>query len=247
MKKALSLILALVVCLSLCACGGGNDSTETTQAPTPEKAIVGEWKSLDGAITTFCEDGTGKAPNGYDFSWKYDKDTGWYMMSLNGMTFSTEISTENGIRFFVIEGIEYYHTDDYEKAVETNKPTESTDNTDTENDSTESTENPWANHPHLTYIYGKWELIKKDSYEQNETIPCSVVTINEDGTCVVDGVSGTWKISIYETREDFLKIQIFIDGEHCYTSAYYDNLCSIAVWSADYLSGSVDPSWKHSE
>lgn len=109
MNKAISLILALVLCLSLCACGGNNDSTETTKAPTPEKAIVGEWKSLDGAITAFHEDGTGTAPNGYDFSWKYDKDAGWYMMSLNGMTFSTEISTDNGIRFFVIEGIAYYN------------------------------------------------------------------------------------------------------------------------------------------
>ena len=29
MKKALSLILALVMCLSLCACGGGNDTPKT--------------------------------------------------------------------------------------------------------------------------------------------------------------------------------------------------------------------------
>lgn len=34
MKKALPLILALVLCLSLCACGGGNDTPETTEAPT---------------------------------------------------------------------------------------------------------------------------------------------------------------------------------------------------------------------
>lgn len=34
MKKAISLILALVLCLSLCACGGGNDTPETTEAPT---------------------------------------------------------------------------------------------------------------------------------------------------------------------------------------------------------------------
>jgi len=43
MKKALSLLLALVMCLSLCACGGGssgeNNTTntpETTEAPKPE-------------------------------------------------------------------------------------------------------------------------------------------------------------------------------------------------------------------
>ena len=43
MKKAISLLLALVMCLSLCACGGGNsdtpdtpDTTEATQASTAE-------------------------------------------------------------------------------------------------------------------------------------------------------------------------------------------------------------------
>ena len=37
MKKAISLLLALVMCLSLCACGGSNDALntpETTEAPT---------------------------------------------------------------------------------------------------------------------------------------------------------------------------------------------------------------------
>ena len=39
MKKAIPLLLALVMCLSLCACGGGDDvpeTTEATQAPTTE-------------------------------------------------------------------------------------------------------------------------------------------------------------------------------------------------------------------
>ena len=34
MKKTISLLLALVMCLSLCACGGSNDVPETTEAPT---------------------------------------------------------------------------------------------------------------------------------------------------------------------------------------------------------------------
>lgn len=40
MKKVLPLILALVMCLSLCACGSSNsDSPETTEAPTAEVTI----------------------------------------------------------------------------------------------------------------------------------------------------------------------------------------------------------------
>lgn len=38
MKKVISLLLALVMCLSLCACGGGNDTPETTEAPTETTA-----------------------------------------------------------------------------------------------------------------------------------------------------------------------------------------------------------------
>lgn len=33
MKKTISLLLALILCLSLCACGGSNDSPKATEAP----------------------------------------------------------------------------------------------------------------------------------------------------------------------------------------------------------------------
>ena len=35
MKKALSLLLALVMCLSLCACGGGSNTPDTPKATEP--------------------------------------------------------------------------------------------------------------------------------------------------------------------------------------------------------------------
>lgn len=104
----------------------------------------------------------------------------------------------------------------------------------------ETTESPHANHPHLAYIYGQWELRKKESYSQ--PISCHAVTINEDGTSIVDGVSGTWEIS-NETRDDFLKINIFIEGEHRFIAAYYSNHHSIAVWGTDYMGGAVDACW----
>ena len=45
MKKAISLFLVLLMCLSLCACGGGNsDAPETTEVPTettaPEETVM---------------------------------------------------------------------------------------------------------------------------------------------------------------------------------------------------------------
>ena len=111
----------------------------------------------------------------------------------------------------------------------------------TENDTNENTESPYSNHPLLVYLYGQWKLRVKDNYQQDEEIPCSALTINEDGTCVVDGVSGTWDFSD-ETRDDFLIINIFVDGEHRFTSAYYERYKSIGVWSAGY-NGPVDTSW----
>ena len=54
MKKAISLLLALVLCLSLCACGGGNDAPETTEAPTettvPEEVKMTKDEMLNVAV-----------------------------------------------------------------------------------------------------------------------------------------------------------------------------------------------------
>ena len=41
MKKTISLLLALIMCLSLCACGGGNDTPET-EVPIEETKIPKE-------------------------------------------------------------------------------------------------------------------------------------------------------------------------------------------------------------
>lgn len=55
MKKVLSAILALVICLSLCACGGGNNTPETTEpaaeisatATNAATVITNEGKSVE--------------------------------------------------------------------------------------------------------------------------------------------------------------------------------------------------------
>ena len=80
MKKLLVILLVAVMCLSCVACAGSKASAN--------KAIIGQWKTLNGDITTFNEDGTGTAPYGGVFSWKYDSETEWYMMSLEGMIYS---------------------------------------------------------------------------------------------------------------------------------------------------------------
>ena len=51
MKKAISLLLALVMCLSLCACGGGNNTVETTvptEPPTAREQLTELEEILEG-------------------------------------------------------------------------------------------------------------------------------------------------------------------------------------------------------
>lgn len=54
MKKAISLLLALVMCLSLCACGGGSNAPDTTDAPTettePEEVKMSKEEMLNIAV-----------------------------------------------------------------------------------------------------------------------------------------------------------------------------------------------------
>ena len=62
MKKVLSLILAFVLCLSLCACGDGNGNTpdvpENTEAELDKLNLYQEWKALPGGqIVSFDEKG----------------------------------------------------------------------------------------------------------------------------------------------------------------------------------------------
>lgn len=51
MKKAISLLLALVLCLSLCACGGGNDTPDTIDTNAPEEAVPTKEELLAQALT----------------------------------------------------------------------------------------------------------------------------------------------------------------------------------------------------
>ena len=50
MKKTISLLLALVMCLSLCACGGGNDTPDTIVTNAPEEAVPTKEELLAQAL-----------------------------------------------------------------------------------------------------------------------------------------------------------------------------------------------------
>ena len=94
MKKALSILLVLVMCLSLCACGGGKDAP-ATEAPT-EKTMdkndtsnyVGEWENEFFRLT-ITKGGVGRYSNydkeQYDLNWEVKDEVLITQISFFGM------------------------------------------------------------------------------------------------------------------------------------------------------------------
>ena len=90
MKKAISLLLALVLCLSLCACGGGNSEDADLNETAKALPIIGTWECLGdqkvvingdtaaGTQLIIREDKTGIITSGEQsvaLTWNYDAAT----------------------------------------------------------------------------------------------------------------------------------------------------------------------------
>lgn len=103
---------------------GSNDSndaeTETVEITLDNrKEIAGEWKSPDsGYSITFNEDGTGIDPEDADLTWKYDSELSCYTAYCGSISQNISVkikTTDDGLRYFTIAGVKYYHSDDYDK------------------------------------------------------------------------------------------------------------------------------------
>lgn len=75
MKKTIALILALALCLTLCACGGKNNPAKEKEA-----MIVGDWLFDNGYSIIFNADYSGKmlAAEEYEIKWSYDENLDYY-------------------------------------------------------------------------------------------------------------------------------------------------------------------------
>ena len=96
MKKTLALVLALVLCLGVCACGNGgapvDNQTELDNNSNAQNEILGKWTFFDyGFTVTFLENGTGTDGDGGTFTWKYDEDLKYYTIA---------VQTEEGVSTF---------------------------------------------------------------------------------------------------------------------------------------------------
>lgn len=90
-------------------------------------------------------------------------------------------------------------------------------NNETTQSNSENTESPYANHSLLSHLYGEWETTTEGN-------SFTSFTINEDGSCIVDGKDATWKIDEEYTSEENLCIEIHNSTEY---------LGGVMVWGSN--------------
>ena len=134
MKKTIALLLALVLCLSLCACGGGNDAPETnngneasnsptqsqevtTEATEPELDILGEWISIKNQESklVFNEDGTCVTVSNDVVKYSVDYDIG-VISVYDSVTRNYNITQEDNIVKLTINGSDYVRAENFADA-----------------------------------------------------------------------------------------------------------------------------------
>lgn len=236
MKKALSLILALVLCLSLCACGGdtqalqnggestisensgGGNADNTTQQVDAEyiAMVCGKWELISGwrdlgDVLEFREDGI-FVFNEEELKWDAAfKDKQW----LDEPKEFVNIYRNNELVYEAHINVEPDGTimlviSERDDAGLGYVPAGTYEKLgDTENSQVEA-----PNHPLVQDICREWEA-------GNDQAPFQSLTISEDGSCVVDGTPATWKIENSYTTDTDLSIRVYMDGKICFGMVYY--------------------------
>ena len=83
MKKALSVVLIFLLCLSMCACGNSKvgSNAETVQNKKKTVVVVGKWTATNETSRVYIdlnEDHTGEMESegiSFKFTWEYDNAT----------------------------------------------------------------------------------------------------------------------------------------------------------------------------
>lgn len=91
MKKAVSLILALMLLLSLCACGGSSTGSDGTLDKSDTANYLGTWETEHYRLT-ISKGGVGRYENldsteSYDLNWEVTDDVLVTQISFFGMEF----------------------------------------------------------------------------------------------------------------------------------------------------------------
>ena len=117
-----------------------------------------------------------------------------------------------------------------------------TDNTVEDNEATAPTitfgvgDSKYADHQYLNDIFGTWEF--KENFASSEYTMYKVLTLNEDGTCVMDGENANWKIEDSDTSENTLYIGIYKNSEIVYAATFQmDSKYGLVLWPVSRQDG----------
>ena len=79
----------------------------------------------------------------------------------------------------------------------------------------------YAEHSYLDDIYGTWEFEHYNGTGDYDLYKS--LTINNDGSCIVDGVTANWKIEDDSSSDKILVIGIYVNSECAYGAAFGSN------------------------
>ena len=83
----------------------------------------------------------------------------------------------------------------------------------------EATASTYQDHVLFPQVYGAWVFENYNGPGEYELY--QNLSINEDGTCTVDGVEGIWKVNEWETNDNFLRLDIYVDSQCVYSPLFY--------------------------
>lgn len=120
MRKFLSVLMAIFICLSCTACGNFSSSKNDAESTSDghAAAIVGIWKSTTYYMLTFDNDKTGTLlrDNVYeDFTWHYNEDLSCYEIATSAFASAVIafLKTEDGTDYLVISDNKLYREEDF--------------------------------------------------------------------------------------------------------------------------------------
>lgn len=106
MKRLIALLLALLMCASLCACSAEKEM---------KNDIVGEWIAVsNGQTAVFNDDGTGEVAS-RSVTWKYDPNLDSYTIA-DTVNYNAVVGTEYDMQYMTLLNTDFYRPDDYDKA-----------------------------------------------------------------------------------------------------------------------------------
>lgn len=225
MRKTISTLLALVLCLSLCACGNKNTDIPTENVSNnseADSALLGQWVSVEDRklFFMFTDDKEGTASNREreaPIKWLYDAEANNYVITiLDEDTFSIQLDMIEGFDCFTYDAHTYIRIDEYDafmensESADTEETTITTESSDVEETLSEENE---ARNEIYGYVADRTQIEFGVEYVYSEGIVIKFVDVSFDTVNGDDCVCLNVEITFDSNTESTL-IREVVDIEH---------------------------------